>query len=453
MGQGRRDRVPGQWQVGVAGMAAVGVTFGFARYGYGLFLPEFRRAFDLPVALVGLIASASYLGYVAALLSVGVLVTRLGPRPLVVIGGLSAAGGMGLVACARGPVTLTAGLVLAGTSPGWVWAPYSDAVDRVLAPHLRERAMGAIATGTAFAVTVAGPLALVAQGPRWRHAWLAFTAAALLATLYNARVLPGRGRGRSRTSETPAVSGAEPPPAAGPGLGLRRFARAAAVPLYATALSYGLVGAVYWAFAVEAVSEHAGADSGVVAPLFWTLMGLAGTAGVLTGHAISRYGLRRVHRGIFIGLGGAAGLLAVAGLPGMALPGALLSALVYGPCFMAGSGLLAVWSYRVFPDLPTPGFTAAVLFLGLGTVTGPALFGVLTEHHGLPAVFAATALTAALTTLTPPARRGRSGIPSGGWGRGSGLRAPAATRRSLRLSARGGGRRGRCAGRTPRPCG
>ncbi|MWA09043.1 YbfB/YjiJ family MFS transporter [Streptomyces sp. BA2] len=391
-------------------MAAVGVTFGFARYGYGLFLPEFRRAFDLPVALVGLIASASYVGYIVALLSVGMLVTRLGPRPLVVIGGLSAAGGMGLVACARGPVTLTAGLVLAGTSPGWVWAPYSDAVDRMLAPHLRERAMGAIATGTAFAVTVAGPLALVAQGPRWRHAWLAFTAAALLATLYNARVLPGgarRARGAGRDAPT-----AGPLPARRPGL--RRFARAAAIPLYATALSYGLVGAVYWAFAVEAVSEHAEAGSDVVAPLFWTLMGLSGTAGVLTGHAISRYGLRRVHRGIFIGLGGAAGLVAVAGLPGMALPGALLSALVYGPCFMAGSGLLAVWSYRVFPDRPTPGFTATVLFLGLGTVAGPALLGALAEHRGLPAAFAATALTAALTALIQPPRGERAARPSPG---------------------------------------
>ncbi|MFG2501200.1 MFS transporter [Streptomyces sp. NPDC048441] len=402
-------RVPVQWRVGGAGMAAVGVTFGFARYGYGLFLPEFRRAFDLPVALVGLIASASYLGYVAALLLVGVLVTRLGPRPLVVIGGLFAAGGMGLVACARGPATLTAGLVLAGTSPGWVWAPYSDAVDRMLAPQLRERAMGAIATGTAFAVTVAGPLALATQGPQWRKAWLAFAAAALLATLGNALVLPGGGRahpaGNSGAGREAHPATDEHPPRTlhrAPRPGISWLARPAALPLYATAFSYGLVGAVYWAFAVEAVSDHAGAYADVAAPLFWTLMGLAGTAGVLTGHTIGRYGLRRVHRWIFAGLAGAAGLLAVAGLPGAALPGALLSALVYGPCFMAGSGLLAVWSYRVFPDRPTPGFTATVLFLGLGTITGPALLGLLAEHQGLPAVFAATAIASALTQLLPP---------------------------------------------------
>ncbi|MGP3954313.1 MFS transporter, partial [Streptomyces sp. 7N604] len=133
-----------QWRVGLAGMTAIGVTFGFARYGYGLFLPEFRREFGLSVSLVGLIGSASYIGYVVALTLVGVLVSRFGPRPLVIAGGLSATVGMGLVAFARGPVPLTAGLILAGSSAGWAWAPYSDAVDRLVPQDRRERVMGVI---------------------------------------------------------------------------------------------------------------------------------------------------------------------------------------------------------------------------------------------------------------------------------------------------------------------
>ncbi|MGP3928241.1 MFS transporter, partial [Streptomyces sp. 8N616] len=179
-----------QWRVGLAGMTAIGVTFGFARYGYGLFLPEFRREFGLSVSLVGLIGSASYIGYVVALTLVGVLVSRFGPRPLVIAGGLSATVGMGLVAFARGPVPLTAGLILAGSSAGWSWAPYSDAVDRLVPQDRRERVMGVISGGTAFAVVVAGPLALIARDTGWRYAWLVFAAAALATTVYNARVLP-----------------------------------------------------------------------------------------------------------------------------------------------------------------------------------------------------------------------------------------------------------------------
>ncbi|MEW2396759.1 MFS transporter [Streptomyces sp. NPDC046862] len=416
---GRARSLPPQWRVGLAGVTAIGVTFGFARYGYGLFLPEFRREFGLSVSLVGLIGSATYLGYVAALLLVGALVSRCGPRPLVVAGGLSATVGMGLVAFARTPATLTAGLILAGTSSGWAWAPYSDAVDRMVEPGLRERVMGVIASGTAFAVVVAGPLALTAHGARWRYAWLTFATAALLTTLYNARVLPGGTHRPAATETAGARPGARPGTRRGAWPGVRWIARRPAVPLLLTALSYGLVGAVYWAFAVELISGAAGVagDAGgargnaSTSAVFWTVMGLAGTAGALTGSAIARHGLRRVHALIFGGIAAAVALLGAA--PGT--PAAvMLSAVLYGPCFMAGSGLLAVWSYRVFPDRPSTGFSVTVLCLGAGTVAGPAVLGFVSDAYGLRTAFLATAAVAALTPLVRPVAGGgtvRRGAP------------------------------------------
>lgn len=143
-----------------------------------------------------------------------------------------------------------------------------------------------------------------------------------------------------------------------------------------------------------------GKGVGLVGPLFWTLMGLAGTAGVFTGHAIGRFGLRRVHAGLFAGTGAAIALLGFA--PGT-LPAVLASALLYGPCFMAGSGLLAVWSHQTFPEQPSTGFSATVLFLGLGTVIGPAVMGVAADAYGLrSALLATAALTAVSQAARPP---------------------------------------------------
>jgi predicted MFS family arabinose efflux permease len=245
--------------------------------------------------------------------------------------------------------------------------------------------MGTIAGGTAFAVVVAGPLALLARGTGWRYAWLVFALAALAASAYNARVLPGSSGGKAKTSGRP---------------GYRR----SALPLLLTAVLYGLVGAVYWSFAVEAVTDAAGTGS-ATAPLFWSLMGLAGTAGALTGHAIARYGLRRVHTALFAGIAAAVALLGAA--PG-SLPAVAVSALLYGPCFMAGSGVLAVWSYRVFPERPSAGFTVTVFFLGLGTIAGPALLGAYAEVHGLRAAFLVTAAVAVLALACAPTRSVRA---------------------------------------------
>lgn len=371
-------------RLALAGISAIGVTFGFARYGYGLFLPELRERFGLSVSLVGLIGSATYVGYLAALLMVGSLIARFGPRVLVLTGGLCAAVGMGLVALAQGPGLLITGLILAGTSSGWAWAPYSDAVDQTVPAERREQVMGAVASGTAFAVVVAGPLALLARGTGWRYAWLVFAVAALASTAYNARVLP-RGSGRRIPSRG------------------RPTYRRSALPLLLTAVMYGIVGAVYWSFAVEAITGAAGTGS-ATAPLFWSLMGAAGTAGALTGHAIARYGLRRVHIGLFLGIAVAVALLGLA--PG-SLPAVILSALLYGPCFMAGSGILAVWSYRVYPERPSAGFSVTVFFLGLGTIAGPSLVGAYAELHGLHAAFLLTAGVAALSLLCAPSRNER----------------------------------------------
>lgn len=367
----------------VGGLLAIGVSFGFARYGYGLFLPEIRREFDLSVAFVGVIGSATYVGYLAALLVVGVYAARVGPRALVGIGGVSAVVGMALVAVAPNLATLTVGLLLAGTSPAWAWAPYSDAVDLVVTPSRRERVLAIVPAGTAVGTAVVGPLALVARGDSWRYAWIAMAIGAAVVAAYNLWAVPAR----KPAATTAATTSINP----------RWFVRPAATPLYVTALSYGLVGSFYWNYATEAIATANGDATSTA--MFWTVMGIAGTSGVFAGVFLSKLGLRRASALLFAALGTAVALLGV--LPGSILA-ACASAILYGPAFMAVSSLLAVWSYQVFPERPTTGFSATLVSLGVGTVAGPMTLGMVADGLDLRTAFLATAAIALATVVVRP---------------------------------------------------
>src|SRR5918994_4470446 len=90
---------PGEERIGwlvAPGLALIAVTYGLARYAYGLFLPEMREAFDLTPAMLGVIGAGSYLGYCVAIVFALVWTSRTGPRWMAVAAGIVAGGWMGL---------------------------------------------------------------------------------------------------------------------------------------------------------------------------------------------------------------------------------------------------------------------------------------------------------------------------------------------------------------------
>ncbi len=368
----------------LAGLSAVGVGFGFARYGYGLYLPELRREFGLTTAQLGLISSLSYVGYLVAVVLVGTLISRLGPRIMILSAGASAATGMTLVAVTDSVIVMTIGVVLAGTSAGWVWAPYSEVTPSMLTPRRAERALAIIASGTAYGTAVAGGLALATPSDDWRLAWAAFTVIAVAVTIVNALVLP---KGASGTSG-PSMSGAT----------FARLRRRTAIPLCIAAISYGAVGSVYWTFAVDLIGSGSTAATGAA---FWTLLGIAGTAGAAAPVLFRRMGLRASHLVLFALLATGIALLSLAPGQGAVV---VVSAVVFGPTFMATASLLAVWSFHTFERDHAAGFSMVVFFLGLGGIAGPAVVGAAAGLVGLRGAFAVTAVVAFVTIACRPSR-------------------------------------------------
>lgn len=149
-------------KVGVGGAAVVGVAFGMARYAYGLTLPDVREEFGLSELLLGLIASGTFAGYLVGLLAVPRLAARRGPRAPTTVGAVSGLVGAAAVALAPSPGVLAAGAVVAGSAAGWVWAPYSDIVTRVVPSRDQPTLLAEITPGPPWASS--GSLGSVCSG-------------------------------------------------------------------------------------------------------------------------------------------------------------------------------------------------------------------------------------------------------------------------------------------------
>ncbi len=381
-------------RLALAGLSAIAVAWGFARYGYGLFVPVFREEFGLSTETVGLISSAGYAAYLLAMVSTGFLVGRTGPRFPVVTGVLCAAAGMLLIATAQSLLPLVVGVVLAGSSAGFCLAPFSDAVAMLVEEERRGRVLSVVSTGTAFGLAVSGPVVLLTatgsfgNGAGWRYAWAAFAVAALLVALWNARLLPGEPYRRRASAGAEDGTGV-----LCPGWFLRR----GSAPLLGQAFSYGLITAFYYTFAVDLVRQSGFEEAW--GPILWSLVGVAGVTGMIAGDAVSRFGLGSC---LVVCLGVLALSIGTLGLTEGSWLLVVVCAMAFGASYLPIGALLVLWSANVFHESPATGLSVVLFSMALGCVVGPAVLGVVAGVFDLRVAFwCAAALTILSIVLGP----------------------------------------------------
>ena len=377
-------------RVGLAGLLALAATYGLGRQAYGLFVPAFRAEFGVGLDTVGFVAGAAQLGYLVATVATGVVEARFGPRLPVVAGCVLLAVGAVLVASAQATAAFAVGVILAGTSAGGAWAPFSDAVAERVPQGRRRRALALVNAGSPAGLLIASVLVAI-TGSSWRLAWIAFAVVGLVAAGVNAAVLPS-GPPDGATRAGPGWSGLVAP---------------AAQRLFAVAALASMTSGAYFAYAPEA-AQAAGLPAWIGAAM-WGALGLGGLAvGAFGGEIADRFALGRPLAVTWLALAAAlASLQAVAATPA----GALASAAVFGVAFTTGFAFIAMWSQEVFPGRPTTGFTATIVCIAAGFAAGPVLYGVVATSLGRPVAplaAAVPAVVAAVLSVVPPVR-GRGG--------------------------------------------
>ena len=376
------------------GLALIAVTYGLARFAYGLFLPEMREAFDLSPSVLGAIGAGSYLAYCVAVVISLVFTSRTGPRWMAVGAGAAAVVGMAVVAGAPAAWVLALGIVVGGSSTGLASPPMGEAVARSIRDGLQDRANTLINSGTSVGVAFSGPAALLLTG-QWRLAWAAFALVGLAILAWNAVVMP-----REAVAEQ-----VEDSAEAGNGSGTTRGffsylmgARPRSVPLFVAAFGLGFASAVYWTFSRDLVVQVGGLGQ-AGSTLFWTVIGISGLAGGAAGDLVRCFGLTAVLRGGLVSMAASMALLAV--FPGV-IPLAYTSAALFGSTYILLTGVILVWSVSVFRERPSAGLGAGFLLIAVGQVVGSPVAGALAGTTSPTTAFFSFAGVAVLTALVRP---------------------------------------------------
>ncbi|WP_146341559.1 MFS transporter [Nesterenkonia sp. NBAIMH1] len=377
-----------------AGLALIAVSYGVARFAYGLFVPAFRTEFGLDPTQVGLIGSLSYGIYCIAIYPAMMLTPRFGSRRLTVLAGALATIGMALVALAPSAAVLTLGVALGGLSTGIVSPPLAHAVALRVPRVRRDRTQAIVNSGTGLGVALSAPVALLTL-EHWRSAWLAFSLAALIVTLWAAFSVP---RTREAKTYTVAVRWHG---------GRRRLVKdmlpdpllpEGATKLLVTSWMLGMGTAAVWVFGRDVLIDTGGQGE-ISSTLAWAALGACGLLGAGAGDLAFRLGLTRAWAVSCLCIAATTALIGSA--PQMVALSVAASGL-FGAAYIATTGLLLITAASTYHQQPASGVGLSFLTLALGQAIGGALLGSLIDSAGAALAFAgAAALTGLSAALAP----------------------------------------------------
>lgn len=346
-------------RLSATGFALIAVCYGFARFAFGLFLPEIRADLAISPTIGGFIAGGSFFGYCIAIIASAYLTERFGPRLIAGGAGLVAAAGLAAIAMATSAPVLAAAVLFAGASTGLASPPLAAAVSRAVRRERQDATNTVINAGTSVGVALTGPTALL-LGTQWRLAFVLFATASLAVAIAAFVFIPRDIA--PRDSKDRAI-----------GKGSMPKLSADLARLMIAAFLMGAASTAIWSFGGELTTRSlhwTGEQTG----LLWIVIGSAGIFGGLAGTLVARFGVNTPH--FFSLLALACGIVCI-GWSGTTVILAFFGAALFGAAYILLTGVYLVWGVSAMPERPATGLTIAFLMIAVGQTAGSPVFGFL----------------------------------------------------------------------------
>ncbi|MBB6450900.1 putative MFS family arabinose efflux permease [Geomicrobium halophilum] len=350
------------------GITMIAVTYGLARFSYGLLLPNISQDLEMSPSISGVISSLFYIAYCFAIIfSTLILTTDKGPRVMILAAGASAFIGLLIMGVSPNVWLLGLGVLFAGGSTGLVSPPYGGAISLWIEEKKQGKANTWINSGTSIGLALSGAGALVLASD-WRLTYLIYAFIALLAFIWNAKVIPRIGSNPYVTFDKGKFSfkGVE-----------------GAIPLIICSTTLGISTAAFWTFSIDFIGSTSSYSDWQLS-LFWIIIGLFGILGGFSGSLIERFGLPFAYKWASLVIGTAS--LFLAWLPEQ-WPVAYISAALFGISYIFITGVLMVWGIRVFITNASLGIGTPFLLLAVGQVIGSLFAGMFIDLVGFSFTF------------------------------------------------------------------
>ncbi|WP_165855831.1 MFS transporter [Marinobacter sp. JSM 1782161] len=365
------------------GASLIAISYGLARFAFGLFVPPIRADLGLTPYVIGIIGALPLISFLLASSVASFLAVRFGARNTAVLSGAFGVVGLALISQASGALSLGAGVFACGLCTGLMMPALTAAMQVLVDRSVHGRVSAVMNAGTSVGIAVAVPAVLFLAGI-WRYGYMAFAVLAAIGMLAAWYVIPSVSR------VTPA-NAAPPPP-----ISALQWARLFRLSLFAFAM--GFVSSAYWIFAPDLVVTLGELPPSATGWL-WLAVGVAGLGGAVVADLADRNNPPITQALMLMML--AASLALLAASPAQ-LVLATFSALVFGLSYMSLTGLYLMTGIRLLPGRLSLGPVLPFMAVSLGQASGSPILGMLVNQFGYSDAFAMFAAIGILVAILSP---------------------------------------------------
>lgn len=362
-------KFPSSTSFALLGAALIAISYGLARFAFGLFVPPIRDDLGLAPDVIGVIGALPLISFVFATLVAPLSANRLGARNTAMASGIFGVVGLSLISQAVGAVSLGVGVVLCGICTGLMMPALTAAMQALVRRSLHGRVSSVMNAGTSIGVVVAVPTILFLAGA-WRYAYASFAVLAVIGVIATWFFIPSVSR------VVPANAAPVQP------ISADQWWRLLRLSLFAFMM--GFVSAAYWIFAPDLVVNLGSMPSDATAWL-WLGVGIAGLGGAVVADLADRNNPPVTQALMLMTL--AASLALLAASPDNLMISAF-SALVFGLAYMSLTGLYLMTGIRLLPGRLSMGPVLPFMAVSLGQAAGSPIVGMLVGKVGYADAFA-----------------------------------------------------------------